>query len=257
MENLSTNDIKQLNKFTVNIQFKPSFIGGVVILICMPLFIHLGNWQYDKAMQKQALQSSFDASLNAPPIALPLALKSYEALRYKTVQVQGSFEPKYGFLLDNMMYQERAGYHVITPMRLKNSNLVVLVNRGWVAAQDSHAQIPFIQTPRGLQTITAKVILPSHKFFSLEAPTDSTNILFWPTVWQNLDMKKFAKASGIEVMPIILRLEPNSEGGGFIREWPAPVEDITKNIGYAYQWYGFAVAAFAIFLFVSIKRKKV
>ena len=240
----------------MTIQFKPSIVGGIVTLVCIPLFIHLGNWQYNKAMQKQALQTSFDSSLNAAPIALPTNLSSYEALKYKTVQIQGSFEPKYAFLLDNMMYQENAGYHVITPLRLKDSNVLVLVNRGWIPALEKHAQLPAINTPSEIQTLIAKVILPSNQFFSLESDTSSTSAEPWPAVWQNLDMKKFAKVTNVKVMPIILRLEPNSKGGDFVRDWPAPVEDITKNIGYAYQWYGFAVAAFAIFLFTSIKRNK-
>lgn len=238
-------------------QFKFNVLGGIVTLICIPLFIHLGNWQYNKAMQKQALQSRFDASLNAAPITLPIGLTSYEDWKYKSVKIQGSFEPKYAFLLDNMMYQERAGYHVITPLRLKDSNTLVLVNRGWVPALERHDQLPVIHTPSDVQTIIAKVILPSNKFFSLESDTDALNNQTWPTVWQNLNMQKFMQLSKISVMPIVLRLEPNSEGSSFIREWPAPVEDITKNIGYAYQWYGFAVAAFAIFIFTSIKRKKV
>ena len=240
----------------MTIQFKPNIFGGIFTIICIPLFIHLGNWQYNKAMQKQALQTSFDLSLNAAPIALPTNLSSYEALKYKTVQIQGSFEPKYAFLLDNMMYEESAGYHVITPLRLKDSNVLVLVNRGWVPAQENHAQLPIINTPSESQTLIAKVILPSNQFFSLENDVTLTNTQPWPTVWQNLDMKKFAKGSGLKVLPIILRLEPNSMGSDFVREWPAPVENITKNIGYAYQWYGFAVAAFAIFLFTSIKRDK-
>ena len=240
----------------MNIQFKPSIVGGIVTLICIPLFIHLGNWQYNKAMQKQALQASFDASLNAAPIAFPTGLSNYETLKYKTVHVEGTFEPKYAFLLDNMMVQESAGYHVFTPFRLKDSHLLVLVNRGWTPALENHAQLPVINTPSEMQTLIAKVILPSNKFFSLENNKTSNNTQPWPAVWQNLDMKKFANDSGLVVMPIILRLEPSSAGSNFVRAWPAPVEDLTKNIGYAYQWYGFAVAAFAIFLFTSIKRNR-
>ena len=132
----------------------------------------------------------------------------------------------------------------------------MLVNRGWTPALENHAQLPVINTPIEMQTLIAKVILPSNKFFSLENNKTSNNTQPWPAVWQNLDMKKFANDSGLVVMPIILRLEPNSAGSNFVRAWPAPVEDLTKNIGYAYQWYGFAVAAFAIFLFTSIKRNR-
>ncbi len=242
----------------MNIRFKPSFLSIAVTIVCIPLFIHLGNWQYNKAMQKQALQNQFDiAALHSEPTELPLTLNDYAPLKYKLVKVYGHFEPKFSFLLDNMVYEDRVGFYVMTPFRIEKTKQLVLVNRGWLQALKIHADLPVIETPADIQTIIAKVMIPSNQFFSLENTQQAIdkNEKIWPVVWQNLDMKKLSQLSSVSWLPLVLRLEPNSTGSNYVRDWPAPVENIVKNIGYAYQWYGFAAATLAIFLFTSIKRK--
>ena len=54
---------------------------------------------------------------------------------------------------------------------------------------------------------------------------------------------------------MVVRLDPESEAGGYSRQWPRPAERITTHIGYAYQWFGFAVAAVLIWVFVSFRRQ--
>jgi surfeit locus 1 family protein len=39
-----------------------------------------------------------------------------------------------------------------------------------------------------------------------------------------------------------------------VRNWQIPAERITTNIGYAYQWFGFSVAALLIYLYMSISK---
>jgi surfeit locus 1 family protein len=50
-------------------------------------------------------------------------------------------------------------------------------------------------------------------------------------------------------------LDADSNAGGFSRAWPAPAERIGTHIGYAYQWYGFAVATFIIYLVVGFRKR--
>lgn len=234
-------------------RFRPSWLGTLITLCCIPLFIKLGLWQYHKAEQKQALQDSYERYRQAAPVPLPSQFDDLERWRYRAVTVNGSYQPDQQILLDNQVEQEVAGYHVLTPLRISGSDRMVLVDRGWVPALADHSQTPQVQTPTGEQHISGKLWLPSSKFYSLEAKGQDQAGAKWQPVWQNLDMQRL-QAAVPAMLPVVVRLDADSAGGGFVRNWIMPADRIGTNIGYAYQWFGFAVAALLIYLYVSIKK---
>jgi surfeit locus 1 family protein len=89
----------------------------------------------------------------------------------------------------------------------------------------------------------------------LEQPTEVVKEAQWQTVWQNMDMQRYQQSVSFEVLPLAIRLDANSNAGGYSRIWPRPAERITTHIGYAYQWFGFAVAALLIWIFTAFKRQ--
>lgn len=236
-------------------QFKPTLIGTVVTLICIPVFIKLGFWQYNKAMFKQSIQDEYNKSALNGALDLVDHTQALEALQYQKVKVFGEYSTKYQILIDNRIESDQAGFHVITPLKIQNSNQYVLVNRGWIQGKDKHTDIPAFNTPEGMQEIEGMVWKPSKKIFTLEDKNQSSpTSQNWQLVWQNLDMDKYEKSAQIDVLPVIIKLDPQSNAGGFVRNWQMPAERIMTNLGYAYQWFGFAFAALAIYLYMSIKR---
>ena len=241
--------------------FKPTLIGTLITLVCIPLFIKLGLWQYNKA--QLAIHEAYDQAKLDEPLKFPIGvidnkINNIEDWKYKKVTVKGVYETKYQFLLDNQVEGDRVGYHVITPLKIENSSEYVLVNRGWILAKDTHSELPIINTPTGIQTISGQIWVPSKKFFTLEnnqtlvgENIDSKNNA-WHAVWQNLDMAKYKHSVPLAISDLLIKLDQNSQAGGFVRNWQIPVERITTNLGYAYQWFGFAVAALLIYLYMSI-----
>jgi len=233
--------------------FRPSWLGTLITLVCIPVFISLGQWQYQKAEAKQALQSQLDGHKNETPVPFPLQSDDPEPWRYRQVKVTGIYDTRYQILLDNQVDNNRVGYHVITPLHIDGTDQYVLVNRGWVPAQANHSDTPVVSTPQGMQQIQGQVWIPTTKIYSLEKPADRTDTK-WQSVWQNMDMQRYLASVPIAVSPLVIRLSPASEAGGFMRNWPAPAERIETHIGYAYQWYGFAVTAFIIYMVVSFRK---
>ncbi|CAG0950230.1 hypothetical protein MTYP_00149 [Methylophilaceae bacterium] len=225
------------------------------MLCSIPLFIKFGLWQYNKAEQKQALQAMYDRALLSEPVDLPLEFSDVGNWRYRQVKVSGEYTPEHQILLDNQVEQERAGYHVITPLRISRSEKYVLVDRGWVVANADRSILPEIETPAGEQAIVGHLWLPSEKFYSLEAAGAGAGGHEWQLLWQNMDMSRYKQSVPFQVLPMVVRLDPESEAGGYSRQWPRPAERITTHIGYAYQWFGFAVAAVLIWVFVSFRRQ--
>jgi surfeit locus 1 family protein len=237
--------------FQLRYQFRPPLIPTLAALFLIAGMTKLGFWQYDKAEQKMALQATYDARLNEAPVAAPEMVSNVEDWRYRHISSRGRYDPRYQLLLDNQVYQENAGYHVITPFRAEGSQVVMLVDRGWVPMGDRE-KLPKIETPTGIVEVTGFSWVPSTKFYELSPRHQSAD---WQLLWQNMDMRHYARSVPFKVLPFVLRLDASSGAGGFVRDWPKPAERVEMHIGYAWQWWGFSAALAAIWLFVNLKRK--
>ena len=234
----------------------------LLTIAVMALCIEAGLWQYNKAQAKLALQTQLNARLTEPAVALTDQLIADKIavsadLRFLRVKFTGVYDTRYQVLLDNQVENTVAGYHVLTPMRVQGSKFYVLVNRGWVAGVPAQVgisrQLPTISTPQGLQEIEGDIALPAAKFFSLEALPASDRK--WQPVWQHLDMQRYAKSVSVGVQPFVVRLDTASKAGGFMRNWPPPGENISMHLGYAYQWFGFALTLLVIYIVLNLKKK--
>lgn len=241
-------------KFRFPFSFAPKLLPTLSMLAAVPGFVALGLWQWHKAERKMELQSLLDARSREPAVSLPAAPADADALRYRTVAVRGHYEPQYQILIDNRVHQERAGYHVVTPLRVEGSETRVLVNRGWVEAPAEHARQPEIATPTGTVELKAVAVLPPAKFFVLAAEKAPSSYGGWQPVWQNLDLARYRLAVPFAVQPVVLQLDPESPSG-FVRDWPRPDERIERHLGYAWQWFGFAVAAVALWIATHLRRR--
>lgn len=239
-------------------QFRPSALGFIVVLCCVAVFCKLGLWQYNKAQQKILYQTQLDSHLNGVAVNLPDSLSDIESWRYRLVKFSGEYDQAHQFLLDNQVRNGVAGYNVITPVRIEGSNITILVNRGWIAANPIHSDIPSVETPSGMISFEGNIWIPSSKYFTLEThEANSKPQISWQRIWQNMDIKAYAKLTGQVVLPYAIKLSPNVNAGGFERDWVRPDDRVTTHLGYAYQWFGFAAAAVLIYLYTCFKKKVV
>jgi surfeit locus 1 family protein len=173
-----------------------------------------------------------------------------EELRFYRVVARGHYETDHQILIDNRVHQGRVGYHVITPLRLENSEVRLLVNRGWIAIGESRDRLPAIDTPGGLQQITGVATVPAEKYFTLAKPQPG-----WQRVWQNMEMMRYTAAVPFPVQPVVVLLDPDSTAGGFTRDWSRLDAGISVHQGYAFQWFMLAAALASIYLFMSLRRR--
>ena len=235
----------------VRYQFKPKLSMTIATIVVMAICIKLGLWQYNKAQLKLALQQKIEQGLAVQPVGLPDVIKDVEDWRFKRVKFEGVYVPKHQILLDNRVNDNVVGYHVLTPMKVEGSLAYVLVNRGWIEG-NLNREVPIVDTPVGKQMLQGDIDFPLKKVFTLEVPTVKNTP--WQIVWQHLDMQRYKDAVPFEIKPYIVRLEANSGGGGFNRNWPIPKDRITVHLGYAYQWFGFALTFFVIYIVLNFKK---
>lgn len=239
----------------LNVEFKPTLLGTLITLICIPTFIKLGFWQYEKAALKQKIQANFERTSASQIPDLYDYLLNSESLEFKKVEVYGKYDTSYQILIDNKVENSLAGFHVITPLKIENTDTYVLVNRGWIQGNKARAEIPVFATPSGELNIKGMAWLPTKKIFTLEDKTEKLAVnAAWDLVWQNLDMQKYVQAAPIKILPVIVKLDSDSTAGGFVRNWEMSADRIVTHMGYAYQWFGFAFAALVIYLYLGIKK---
>lgn len=216
-------------------RFQPGLLATLGVVMLLPVLVSLGFWQLDRAEQKRAIQSEYDARSRDERVAIGSQLQAADDLRFYRVVVHGTYEPRYQVLIDNRVQDGRVGYYVITPLRIGNSSTLVLVNRGWVPMGKTRDDLPKADTPAGMLEITGVATVPSERFFMLSEPPALKGK--WQRVWQHMDMKRFAAAVPFPVQPVVILLDPGSPAGGFVRRWARLDTGIAVHKGYALQWF--------------------
>ncbi|CAG4883792.1 SURF1-like protein [Georgfuchsia toluolica] len=220
----------------------------LLLLLALPCLIGLGFWQLDRANGREAAGQLLEARAAAPAIALPAEVVSTESLRDRHVITSGRYEPAYQFFLDNRVWHGQAGYDVITPLHVAGSRLRVLVNRGWIPVPADRRQLPNVATPEEPVEVDGTAVIPPTGTFSLAQPAER-----WESIWQKLDLGRFQRLADMPLQPVVIQLSPQSPAAGFVREWPRVDAGVARNLGYAVQWFGFAVVAVVLWLWSAFK----
>ena len=233
-------------------EFTPALWPTIATLLLLPLLAGLGVWQLERAAWKQELVDAHSGRARLSPISLGALAALDETAQYRHVFARGYYDLEHQLLLDNRTYQGYAGYHVLTPLLLADSEQVVLVNRGWVPVGSDRAVLPALPGSTGEVLVDATVKLPPKKLFRLGG-LDETHA-GWPQVVQQLKMEELEQRLGVKLQPLILLLDKNDEFG-FIRDWKA-VYGVTpdKHRAYAVQWFSLAVVLLLIYMGVNSKR---
>jgi surfeit locus 1 family protein len=185
--------------------------------------IALGTWQARKADAKRELGA-----------------------RLERVTVEGEFVPQYTIYLDNKVRRGKAGYEVVTPLKLRRSPAHVLVNRGWIEGGGREA-LPDVPTPRG--TVRLEGIALERLPRPLQLKEESRSRLR-----QSLEVGSYAAETGLAFEPRVIEQHSSIPDDGLSRDWPRHDAGIEKHEGYALQWYSLAVLAVVLAIVLSFKK---
>lgn len=233
---------------------RTAFAALLAVVIVLPLFIGLGFWQLQRAEVKRELQAEYDRRAQDKPVTISSQRQAASDLRFYTVEVSGHYERNYEILLDNRVHHGRVGYFVLTPLRIRKSNMHVLINRGWVPQGETRDKLPATPVPGGEISVKGLATVPSKGGYRLGPPMDDNKV--WQTVWQYLDMELVDKKTPFPIQPVVVLLDPKSQAGGFTREWQRLDAGIAVHQGYAFQWFSLAVAVAAVYLFLMFRFRR-
>lgn len=228
-------------------QFRVSFWPTAAAIFFIVVTVMLGNWQLSRAQEKEERQTQLDQLSQQPVISIPISPVKLEDYQFRKVEVRGTYVPTYTIYLDNKINRGRAGYQIITPVKLGESSMHVLINRGWVAAGRIRSELPDIPTPTSKITVLGIANSPIMRTLELSTETVAGQ------VWENLHLDRYRKATGLMLQPLVV-LQENNVQDGLLREWTRPDSGASRNLGYAFQWFSMALAILILYLVLSVKR---
>jgi len=210
------------------------------------LTLGLGRWQAGRAEEKAALQATYEARSRETPVVLAGSSAS-DALLFRRVRVTGKWMPEGQIFIDNRILEGRAGFHVITPVRIDGGTKVVLVNRGWVGRTAAYPSPPPVATPAGEASVEGLAALPPRRYLELSTDTVSGN------VWQNLSLARYAERARVDLIPVLVLAD--RAGAGLVAVREKPDAGIEKHREYALTWYSLAATLVALWTWYSFRRE--
>ncbi|MDR7334907.1 SURF1 family protein [Roseateles asaccharophilus] len=208
-------------------------------VLAAALTARLGFWQLDRAAQKLALQAAIDGQAHKPALGnADLA----GADLHRRVELRGTWVPERTVWLDNRPMDGRAGFYVVTPLRLAGRADAILVQRGWAPRHAAdRTQLPPLATPAGEVDVQGRLAASPSRLYDLGAGQAGA-------IRQNLDPAAFAQETGLALLPMTVVQTAAGSDDALLRNWPAPDFGLHKHYGYAFQW--FALCALILILYV-------
>jgi surfeit locus 1 family protein len=226
---------------------KRSYLRPVLISLLVLTCLAMAGLQYWRAATRGERFEREQAAMLSTPVSLSPLQRERERLLDRAAIARGRWLPAKTLFVDNKIHRSRPGYHVLTPLQLSGSEVVVLVNRGWISAPRLRSDVPSVPTPTGEIEVSGVTRSFETRIFELQetAPQGS--------VWQHVREPDYRRHSGLDVLPVVL-LQTGADKDGLIRDWGSADNPAIKHHGYMAMWLIFALMAVAYGLFAWRKK---
>ncbi len=235
---------------------RPAWLPTLVTVLMLPLLIGLGMWQLDRADYKRTLQADFAAGSTAVTITSAEDLEGLADIRrFQPVSLQGRYLAERQFLLDNMIHDGTAGYHVLTPFAT-DAGPVVIVNRGWIP-RDYAGGLPDVSldpTPGEVSGRVARLPRPAIAVGETSLDGDWPRVVHFPET-ADLAAMLTGPLAGRPLLETVLLLDPGA-ADGYVRAWQPTGTGPERHLAYALQWFAFAATLAVIWVVMFLRRRR-
>lgn len=220
----------------------PYAVGGLLVA----QFAALGVWQVGRGFEKRADQEAYDSQSGFAPF-----VDGMEVEPYQRIEVEGVFDAKHQFLLDNIIVDSRYGHYVLTPLVYSEDEPVLIVNRGWVERSGDTVD------PGALAIESARIRIKGRVGAMPRAAYRMGDAFAAPGTWPQHavypTLEEVAAALGTDVQPFVLLMDPEAEFG-FVRQWLPEVMGPGRHYAYAFQWFAMGIVLAALLVWNYRKR---
>ena len=209
--------------------------AAVVAAVC----VRLGFWQLDRREERRALNAMLATRLGADLAPAFDAMRDSAGAQFRRATAHGVYDYANEFAVGSRTNQGSPGVHIITPLRVAGRETALLVNRGWVYSPDAMS----VDLGRWVETDTTTVtgyLLAVARGADGPVATPTT-----PRTVRRLDADSIAARLPYPIAPflIVQTAPPASPKDSATVRVAAPVLDEGPHLGYAVQWFAFALIA--------------
>lgn len=233
--------------------FLPNRWLALLTILGIALFIFLGNWQLHRYAYKKNLQTGYEAHRQTV-----LSLQQLEKIagdqRFYSVTVSGHFINERNLLIDNKVYRGQAGYEVISLFIPEGSKQVLLVNRGFIKAEADRNKLPAIPAISQVVNLRGMSTIPAAHPFVLGDPIERP--IRWPLRMEALIPSEVSNITGYTLYPFVIKLGSGTPGALQVND-QIDLPNPYTSLGYAYQWFAFALTLFIIYIVLCFRNRKI
>ena len=219
---------------------------SIQCLCLFPLLLGLGNWQLQRADEKQKILDKVDARLSSQPVPIS-ELNNLQT--YTPVRLLGFYTDEY-FYLDNRTRNGRVGYEILQVFETGNTHSGKarwLINRGWLPAGSDRTRLPEVAYPLAAKVITGFLYENTTGYSAVEP--DSPIAKSKPEKHariQQLD-GSIGNVLNLEQPSWHIRLSADSDTA-LLTDWQLLSTKPQKHQGYAVQWFAMSAALVVLWL---------
>jgi len=199
----------------------------------------LGFWQLERLEWRRDFNDHYLEQINLPELNLNINqdIDLLMLSEYRKVFVSGKFDFSEEVFLQNQVYQNQPGYHVLTPFLIDGHDEAVFVDRGWISLNDLDQIKKIDQFSNSIHQINGVIRLGESKN---SFGSNFNNIESDPNFMLLVDIEQIKNKISYDLLPVYIQIENK-----VVEELPIPQiaeVEITEgpHMGYAIQWFFFA-----------------
>lgn len=240
---------------------KPRWIlSHLIVASVVVLFVALGFWQLNRLDERRSTNTEVEAAEAQP--AMPVAelvpagpsatADEVDAVDYRLASVTGTYRADQQVLVPNRTYASAPGYWVLTPL-VQADGTGVVVNRGWIPfSYTEEGPWTDFDPPAGTVAVTGMVRPPQVRDSGalVGGPQDAADGTLRSLA--RVDVARLQQQVDEPLYPLYVNLEVQAPaqdtaagptGAPLPVPVPRPTLDEGPHMGYAAQWFFFALLA--------------
>ena len=234
----------------------------ILALLGAALCVRLGIWQLDRLEQRRAFNAHVEAMWSAEAVELPQDDDlDLENMAYRAVIAEGQFDYENQVGLRNQYWDNKYGYHLITPLVLEDGT-AILVDRGWIPAEGNDTRENWSAYDEANDEVVVQGVLRAGQdepdFGGRPDPTLAP-AQSGLDLWNNVNIQRIEEQLPYHLLNAYIQLDVDAQDV----TPPIPYQPELElsegpHAGYAGQWFIFASLLFFGYpFFVKYREKRV
>jgi surfeit locus 1 family protein len=217
-------------------------------ILAAALFVRLGLWQLARLHAKVQRNVAIAAQQRSQPVEFASLPRDTALAHYRRATATGRFDFDQELVLSARTHQGSPGVELVTPLRLPGSDTAVLVDRGWVYSPDGAS----VDRARWREPDAASLT----GYVEQYAPDAGTaSVRADPRIVRRVSRREAASRIPYPLAPYYLVQTGDTATSHPVRR-EMPALDEGPHLGYAIQWFAFAIIALVGAVVVVVRERR-